>query len=151
LWIRHVVIGALVALLSEINSEGFDPESFFLRWLIAMLACTLLLPLWPQVRFKNAVRNLTVDESGFQTSIGTLSGSRAWREIDRVEDAGGEILLVGKNGNAMVVPNRAFSSPEERAVFLRDVRSWHGNMPYNKPLVPTRNGEAPLLAAQRRR
>jgi hypothetical protein len=25
------------------------------------------------------------------------------------------------------------------------------NRPYNRPLVPTRTGEAPLLAAQRRR
>jgi hypothetical protein len=28
---------------------------------------------------------------------------------------------------------------------------WRGSSSHNKPLVPTRNGEAPLLAAQRRR
>ena len=44
---------------------------------------------------------------------------------------------------------RAFSSME-RLWVLRNC--WRCSMlTYNKPLVPTRTGEAPLLAAQRRR
>jgi hypothetical protein len=124
LWIHHVFIGLCVALLTA-SAQPFDMKTFGLRWAIATFACLALLPLWPQLRYKSAVRSLTVDTSGYQTTIGKRSGSGSWSEIDRIEDMGKDILMVGKNGNAMVIPERAFRSTEERAAFLNDAKSWH--------------------------
>lgn len=127
LWIYHVLLGLPPALLVGSDSGHFDLGQFAIVWAVATLACTTFLPLWPQIKFKAAVRSLTVDASGFRTTIGNLSGSRSWAEIDRIEDTGKDILIVGKNGNAMVVPQRAFQSPQERASFIRDVQKWLGN------------------------
>jgi YcxB-like protein len=127
LWLYHVLIGVSVAAIVS-DTEQFNPRAFGLYWAIATLACLVLFPLWPQIRFKKTIRSLSVDASGFQTVIGKLSGSRSWKEIDRIEDTGTEILLVGKNGNAMVVPQRAFSGPQQRNLFLAHVKTWHANL-----------------------
>jgi hypothetical protein len=128
LWVHHVLIGACVAALSSRTGAGhFNPQDFGVHWVLATAACLALLPLWPQIKFKKAVRSLTVDSSGFQTTIGNLSGSRSWKDIDRIEDTGREILIIGNNGNAMVVPQRAFSDAQDRKLFLQDIRSWHEN------------------------
>ena len=124
LWIYHVLIGLGLAFLIG-SPERFDPGRFAIRWVMATIACMALLPLWPQIRFKKAVRRVTLDAIGYRTTIGRLSGSRSWREVERIEDTGTEILIVGKNGNAMVVPQRAFSSPEERSAVLRNIQLWH--------------------------
>jgi hypothetical protein len=126
LWLYHVAFGFLVAfLLQSAVYRQLRVDRFLVAWALAIVACVVVLPLWPQVRFKSARRSLTIDETGFMTSIGKLSGSRSWKEVARIEDAGGDILMFGTNGNAMVVPKRAFENNEARSRFLRDARAWH--------------------------
>ena len=126
LWLYHVVFGFLVAFSVEATSDGqLKVERFLVTWTLAVVACAVVLPLWPQVRFKSALRSLTIDEAGFRTSIGKLTGFRSWKEVARIEDTGDEILMFGTNGNAMVVPSRAFEDSEARSRFLHDAKAWH--------------------------
>jgi hypothetical protein len=126
LWIYHLFMGFFVALLVLVEKQ-VGLNEFFLAWLLASLACVACFSLWPLMRFKSTTRSLTVGASGYQTTIGKLRGSRTWKEIDRIEDAGKEILIVGKNGNMMVIPQRAFTTQEQRNDFFRDIKSWHEN------------------------
>jgi hypothetical protein len=92
---------------------------------VATLTAIALLPLWPQLRFKNDVRSLTITPAGFTTTIGRLSGARSWKDVSYIEDTGEEILIVGTNRGAMVVPKRAFENDAARRAFFEDAKSWH--------------------------
>jgi hypothetical protein len=81
----------------------------------------------PQIAFKPQERTLEVGSEGWSSKIGRLSGSRPWSEVASVEDETEAVLIRGTNGNALVVPSRAFVSPEQRQQFVSDVRSWHGS------------------------
>lgn len=92
---------------------------------IALLAITVLLVLLPQILFKCAERTLTVGPEGWSTQIGKLSGSRRWADVVSIQDGMNLIIITGKNGNALIVPNRAFPDLASRRQFLADVRYWH--------------------------
>jgi hypothetical protein len=85
----------------------------------------LFFALWPQIRFKPAERTLSVNPSGWTTSIGDVTGARAWNEIREIVEAPGTICIVGTNGNALVIPRRAFNTEAARHRFLADIRQWH--------------------------
>ena len=127
LWRLHVLIGATVA-LGVAWSSGFAT----LEWwpaaragIAATLCCVVLLPLWPQIRFKPQVRTIELDESGYKTSIGRLSGNRRWSAIRSVHDDGNTVVLTTRQGNAMLIPYRAFGDGIDREQFVADVRAWH--------------------------
>ena len=127
LWRVHVTIALGIAAASELLLHGsaWHVSSLAVTAALAGLACVMLFPLWPQLRFKSATRKLTIDKDGFKTTIGARSGERSWQEIAAVEDIGEEILIIVKTGNAMVVPRRAFANETERARFLDVARNWH--------------------------
>ena len=54
------------------NSKSFDFGIFIVAAAIYTLAFIALLPLWPQIRFKSAVRSLTINAQGLTTSIGKI-------------------------------------------------------------------------------
>lgn len=126
LWRFHILIGASVA-LGVAMGHGFvgsNGWSVARTGLEATLVTIVLLALWPQIRFKPQVRTLEVDESGFKTSIGKLTGSRRWSQIGTVVDDGDTVVLGLRNGNAMLIPRRAFGGLD-RQQFVADVRAWH--------------------------
>ena len=127
LWRVHLAIALGIAAASELLLYGDDWRvwRFAVTAAVAGLGCIVLFPLWPQLRFKNATRVLTIDKDGFKTTIGARSAERSWQEIAAVEDTGQEILIVVKTGNAMVVPRRAFPDAAARSRFLDDARNWH--------------------------
>ena len=84
-----------------------------------------VLPLWPQIRFKRAVRSLTIDARGLTTSIGKISGSRLWRDVRSVDQKNDTIVIVGTNQNAFIVPSRAFSGDSDRREFYEAARRWY--------------------------
>jgi hypothetical protein len=92
---------------------------------VALMLCLGLFPLWPQVKFKSEIRTLRVDQQGIATKVGTWHAVIPWREIRCIAPGTEEIYIEGKNGNALIVPNRAFSAPEHRAEFLERVDHWH--------------------------
>ena len=92
---------------------------------IGTLACVVFLPLWPQLRFKPAIRTLTINAEGLVTAVGSVSGSRSWKDIRSIEESDGAIVITGNNKNAFVVPERAFANPSEREQFFEAARQWH--------------------------
>jgi hypothetical protein len=106
------------------------PGAFRLSYFLAVtvivtVACILVLPLWPQLRFKPAVRTLTINAEGLVTAVGSISGSRSWKDIHSIEESGGAIVITGNNKNAFVVPERAFANSSQREQFLEAARQWH--------------------------
>jgi hypothetical protein len=81
--------------------------------------------LWPQLRFKPQERVLTLDERGAHTVIGAQSGSVPWAEVASVEVKQGVIAITGKNGNAFLIPSRAFATDDERLRVVRLIEGWH--------------------------
>lgn len=126
LWRFHVALGIAAAIVVWLSDRGghFD-RRLPMTAAVATLLATALLPLWPQLRFKHALRSLTIDATGFTTTIGALSGTRSWKDVSSIEDTGEEILIVGTNQNAMIVPNRAFENEAARRAFVEDAKSWH--------------------------
>ena len=127
LWRFHVATALAIALMSSLlNREAhFSLERFAATAAIVVLVCVVLFPLWLQLRFKSVTRSLTIDPLGFKTTIGSLSGTRLWKEVTSIEDTGEEILIFGKSGNAMVVPRRAFRDDAARTKFLNDAKTWN--------------------------
>ena len=128
LWRVHALFSLAAA--ASLTSRAAGGESFGLARFVAAFsvtfgACLLLLPLWPQLRFKPQRRILTIDATGWTTQIGNVHGSRSWGAVRSVEDRPEAITFVSSNGNALIVPNRAFSDKSAREAFLSDARRWH--------------------------
>lgn len=92
---------------------------------IVTVGCVAFFPLWPQLRFKSAVRTLTINAEGLVTAVGTVSGSRSWKEIRSIDESEGAIIITGINKNAFVVPERAFANNSQRQQFVEAARQWH--------------------------
>ena len=125
-WLLHLCLGVLFA--AGVALTAREPFSFTRSTLLALTAmavCVALLPLWPQIRFKPSHRSLTIEPAGLRTTIGKLSGSRSWSEIGAIVETGDEIVISGKNGNAFIIPRRAFKDEGHRQEFLRDAQTWH--------------------------
>jgi len=127
LWLFHVAISIILA--ASFTGVGlgqpFVPSRFAAAFLVSMAFCLLLLPLWPQFRFKASTRTLTIDATGLNTSIGKQSASRKWSDVSSVVDNGEEIIVTGKNRNALIIPKRAFQTEAARQEFFRDATTWH--------------------------
>jgi hypothetical protein len=127
LWRFHVLIGIIVALgMAEIRGPGrFSWIETAVAVAVGTACCMVLLPLWPQIKFKPQLRTLKVDQKGFETSIGRLQGVQRWEDIREVHDDGESIVLTTQGGNAMLIPRRAFGGPSDRQQFFADVVRWH--------------------------
>jgi len=78
-----------------------------------------------QLLFKNDERVLTVGPSGWSTRIGSQSGARSWAEVAAVHDAKDAVVIVGTNGNGLIIPSRAFSNAAAKRQFFKDAHGWH--------------------------
>jgi hypothetical protein len=123
LWLFHVLIAVLIAI--SVTLRDFSAKRFAVVGAVAFVLCVVLLSLWPQLKFKPAVRSLTIDPLGIKTTIGKLSASRTWAEISTIEDRGEDILFFGRNRNAFIIPIRAFIDVTNRREFLNDANRWH--------------------------
>lgn len=81
-------------------------------------AAILFMVLYPQLRFKPQKRILTLDAGGVSTVIGRRSRTRTWAEISSIAEDGDLIILRTANGNAFIIPPRAFQAAAERDEFL---------------------------------
>ena len=120
LWKIHAAILVLTVflLVVSVRRGGNDTE----RDLIVIATGGALILAWfvlhPQVMYKPQRRSLLIDAAGISTTIGPRSGQRRWNEISTVSDAGDAIVIQVRNGNAFIVPNRAFTSSEQREGLL---------------------------------
>lgn len=127
LWRHHVAFG-VVTTVAAASKSGFATRVWLPAALIgfaAILCCLVLFPLWPQIRFKRQVRTLELDESGYRTSIGRISGARRWSEIRSVNDDGDAVIITTRKGSAMLIPRRAFGQGIDRQQFVVDIDGWH--------------------------
>ena len=127
LWRIHVLLGVTTA-LGVLAVQGLARIDW-LYIVVDVAVCTagfvVLLPLWPQLNFKPEVRTLEVDEGGYRTVVGRYKGKRAWSEIQSVHDDGTTVVLTARQGNAMLVPQRAFAGAVDRGQFVADIKTWH--------------------------
>ncbi len=92
---------------------------------MVFVACVIVSSLWPQIRFKAAERVLRITPDGWRTQIGELTGVRSWSRVRSIEDRGDEVVITGTNGNALIVPRRAFADDASRRSFVEDAMRWH--------------------------
>jgi hypothetical protein len=90
-------------------------------WTAAVLA---LLPLYPQLRFKSQLRRLTIDENGIHTTIGALRGDIPWARVVSIATVRDRTYVIGTNLNCFIIPERAFSTAEQRIEFIRSAETW---------------------------
>ena len=127
LWRFHALIVLAFPLVLWItgSATGDEPRVVLRGVVIWAVAAVTFMVAWPQIRFKPQPRTLRVDARGWSTVIGTRSGARTWHEVAAIDERPDAVVLVSANGNALIVPNRAFTDASERAAFLSDVRAWH--------------------------
>lgn len=92
--------------------------------LVYLAAFIPLLSLGVAIRGKSAKRTLTVSSGGIWTEIGRRKAQIPWAKIKSVSDASTFVAIACTNGNAFFIPNRAFSSPDQRHEFLAKVTAW---------------------------
>jgi hypothetical protein len=127
LWRIHVLLAGFVGFLFTATAD-INPNAanrFLQFFALAFVVLLVFLPLWTQLKFKSAVRTLTIDPDGWRTEIGVQSGSRSWRQVKRVELREDAVIITGTNENAMVIPNRAFESEGSRVAFYKAALAWH--------------------------
>jgi hypothetical protein len=126
LWRVHVLLGFSCAFVFTLlrNPRSFDFGFLLVAAAIYTLTFAVLLPLWPQIRFKSAVRSLTINAQGLTTSVGKILGSRSWAEVGSVDERDGGVVITAKNKNAFIVPPRAFAGELERQEFYEAARRW---------------------------
>jgi hypothetical protein len=120
LWKSHVMVFLAVALTVGLSAKGSDQLSpaavlLGLAWGFGSILCMLMFPL---LMFKPHMRTLEINEHGISTSIGKRSDRRSWADIRSVSEENSHIIILSRNGNAFIVPLRAFASIEERQRFL---------------------------------
>jgi hypothetical protein len=127
LWRVHVFFGLTCGLIFTVlrNPHSFDVGFFLVAAAVYTLTFIILLPLWPQIRFKSAARSLTINAEGLTTSIGKILASRLWTEVLSVDERDLTVVITGKNKNAFIIPARAFAGDLERQEFFQAARLWH--------------------------
>lgn len=112
LWKLHVLLFVILSVSFFVLVGGpSHPLSGILVSVALALGALAFMAVYPQLRFKPERRLLVLDKDGLRTTVGKKSGSRSWREIKSVADLSGYVIITGKNGNAFIIPPRAFDSP----------------------------------------
>jgi hypothetical protein len=125
-WYRHLLsAGSAFGIILAISGVKLGSGKLLIGFLLTALVFILVMAAWPQVMFKSQERTLDVGPEGWSTQIGQKSGSRSWKEVASVECVFGLIAIVSASGNAILVPERAFSNRAENEAFLRDAKRWH--------------------------
>jgi hypothetical protein len=127
LWRVHLgfLVGTTALVLWQRSStHQLDARDLAIALAFGMFGVAFL-TLWPQLRFKPQDRLLTLDEQGAHTVIGSQSGSVPWADVATIEVGHDVIAITGTNGNAFLIPSRAFSSVDERTRVAGLIESWH--------------------------
>lgn len=104
-WIRlrrRMSAGSLTTRLNELMTRQFD-------------AGELRLPLGPQ--------SITLNDDGFDFVRDGVEARYAWRAIDRVESIPQQILIFDQSHGAIIVPKRAFVTPQAAQDFENEIES----------------------------
>jgi hypothetical protein len=126
LWFTHLFFAGVLSIsVVQLQHLPFNAITLLLVFAAALPLTILSFALWPQLAFKNHERVLSVGPDGWSTTIGNRTGSKRWSEISSVQAAQDSIVITSSSGNALVVPDRAFSDPGAVQQFLKDAQAWH--------------------------
>jgi hypothetical protein len=126
LWCTHLVAAAVLGfVLSGAKLSAVDVSQWFTYAAFVFLAVVTVSVAASQLLFKAEARTLEITPNGWSTTIGKKSGAKSWAQVDIVEEHGGSIVIQGRNGSAFIIPNRAFTSQEQKESFLLDAKRWH--------------------------
>jgi hypothetical protein len=127
LWVFHAALSLAIA--GIVNSRVLPDSNLVVLLFMATALFALVFALsaaHSQLMFKAAERQVTLNEAGWSTRIGSRSGSGSWAEIESVDDRPDGLALVPRRGGkALVVPSRALANPERWHRFAADVKEWH--------------------------
>lgn len=124
LWRIHAALFTAIALGLLVGLQGWHLSPAMIAAISiagGLLPCAAL-ALYPLVKFKPQTRILIIDGNGLRTSIGEMYGEVGWREVAAIGDHEGLIIIRRTNGNAFLIPERAFASPADRRIFLTAAR-----------------------------
>jgi hypothetical protein len=128
LWLIQVFAALGIGLIVSGATHGSLQAGYWLTCaVVAFPLVVAAFAAFPQIVFKPQERTLEVGSAGWSSKIGRLTGSRAWAEVASIDEEVEAVMIRGTNGNALLVPSRAFESPEQKHQFVRDVRMWHGS------------------------
>ncbi len=128
LWQYHIVIICVVFLsflLSGAVSSVDDVPFLIVPSMISLFVIGLMV-LFPQLVYNSAERLMTLDRRGIQVVAGSESIEVCWEEITAITSDGNCVYISRKNGNAFIVPDRAFTSASDRSRFVNSIQEWHG-------------------------
>ncbi len=119
-WRVHLAVFATMAgaaLLSSALRGSLSPADAVPALAVALIGVAWM-PFFPLLAFKPQERTLEFDVEGLSTLIGRRLGRRSWSEIAAVDQMGTAVVIACRNGNAFIVPLRAFLSAADRDRFL---------------------------------
>jgi hypothetical protein len=90
-------------------------------WAVGLL---VFIPLWVFIRGKTTKRTLTISREGISTEIGRHNSQIPWNKISIVTETPRFVLIARANGNALFIPDRAFSGVEHRQHFVAEIKGW---------------------------
>jgi hypothetical protein len=108
-----------------VSAAPFSFRQFGTSYALALPLVVVGLALRTQVLFKNEERVLSVGPSGWSARIGRKSGTRSWAEVATVQEEQDAVVIVGTNGNGLIIPSRAFPDAASKQQFFIDARRWH--------------------------
>jgi len=120
LWKLHLLLFLVVAGVADTVATwaGQLPAMSLVIAALCGVVAIGFLPLYPLVMFKPKRRHLNINENGISTSIASKAASRNWSEVASVIADDGSVIFNMKNGNAFIVPARAFTSRREAEALL---------------------------------
>lgn len=128
LWRQHVLVAVFFSIgYAGIGTQANDAVIWLKDFMLSLPIVILLMAAVPQILFKNAMRTLQIGPEGWSTVIGKNKGSRNWTEVASIHEDSGAVIITSRNGNALIVPARAFQTTDTKERFIRDIRAWHGS------------------------
>jgi hypothetical protein len=125
LWKFHAAFLVTSIAVVALTAGHWPPSVMdFVRGIAVAVAVIAALIFFPQIMFKPEVRTLSFDKNGLRTKIGKKNGSVSWQEIESITDSEDTIVILRRNLNAFLVPQRAFQSDQERVSVLNAIRAW---------------------------
>lgn len=126
-WLNHAFIAANVFLLVYMFTR-YSPDAVVIAVTMGVVAFPLAMlgfALWPQLRFRSVPRTLHVSDQGILSEVGGRQGSKSWSEIRGINARDDAVYVEAADGSALVVPDRAFATPEQFQAFVIQVRQWY--------------------------
>ncbi|QRP63234.1 YcxB family protein [Rhodanobacter sp. FDAARGOS 1247] len=125
-WWQQCLLAAFVVFVAlGVSSASFSLRQVGTSFAIALPLVIVGVALRTQILFKKEERVLSVGPFGWSTQIGNKSGARSWTQVAKIQETHDAVVIVGTNGNALIIPSRAFPDTMSQQQFLIDVQSWH--------------------------